>query len=150
MFALARQSKTDAENANQLRHLVHPECYGTGSTLRRFRLRIDLHGGGHASHQPDAIRHLINVDAHRHALRKTHPGKNRIYRGKSRLIRLRVRDVDAAGDTADMATNRLAVAHQLNCCRVAFMDPSETGLLEVAVDPEGIGVNDGDQLLTDG
>jgi hypothetical protein len=30
---------------------------------------IDLHGGGHAGHQPDTCRHLIDVDSHRHALR---------------------------------------------------------------------------------
>ncbi len=107
-------------------------------------MRIDLHGGRHAGHQADAIRHLIDVDAHRHALRKAHPGEDRIYRGEPRLIRLRVRDVDATGDAADMATNELAVAHQLDGRRVAVMDPAETGLLEVAIDPEGIGVDEGD------
>jgi hypothetical protein len=47
---------------------------------------VDLHGGGHPSHQADAIRHPIDVDAYRHALRKPDPGEDRIYRGKSRLI----------------------------------------------------------------
>ena len=43
--------------------LVYRICLELGA-----RPRIDLHGGGHASHQPDAIRHLINLDAYRHAL----------------------------------------------------------------------------------
>src|SRR6266851_2375217 len=107
-------------------------------------LRIDLHSSCHASHEADAVRYLIDVDAHWHALRKSHPGEDRIYRGEPRLIRLSVRDVDATGDAADMARNDLAVAHQLHGCRVALMDRAETGLLEVAVDPEGIGVDDGD------
>ena len=108
------------------------------------RRKIDLHGSSHAGHQADAIRYLIDVDADGHALRKADPGEDRIYRGKPRLIRLRVRDVDATGDTSDMATNELAVAHQLDRRRVAFMDPAETGLLEIAIDPEGISVDDGD------
>jgi hypothetical protein len=108
-----------------------------------------LHGGRHAGHQSDAIRHLINVDAHRDALRETHPGEDRIYRGEPCLIRLRVRDVDATGDAADMSSNELTEAHELDSCWIALMDPLETALLEIAVDPEGIAVDDGDYLLTD-
>src|SRR5258708_29815203 len=48
-----------------------------------------------------------------------------------------------------MATNELAVTHQLDGCGVALMNPADTRLLEVPIDPEGIGVDDGDQLLTD-
>src|ERR1700680_4428952 len=99
---------------------------------------MDLLCSCHASHETHAVRYLIDVDAHRHALRKAYPGKDRIYRGEPRLIRLSVRDVDAASDAADMATNDLAVAHQLDGCLVAFTDSAKTGLLEVAVDPEGI------------
>jgi len=43
-----------------------------------------------------------------------------------------------------MATNELAVAHQLDRRQVAVMDPAETGLLEIAINPERIGVDDGD------
>src|SRR5258706_16069930 len=112
------------------------------STLRRSRLMIDLHGGGHASDQAYAIGHLIDCDAYRHALREPDPGEDRIYRGEPRPIRLCVRDVDATSDAADMAPNQLAVAHQLDGCRVALVDPGETRLLEVTVNPEGIGVDD--------
>src|SRR5882757_687681 len=90
----------------------------------RFRLRIDLHGSCHASHQADAIRHLIDVDAHRHALRQTHSGEDQIYGGEPSLIRLCVRDVDATGDAADTATKELAVTHQLDGYRIALKDPS--------------------------
>src|SRR5260370_19135384 len=121
------------------------------SQLRRGcpRFWIDLHGSRHASHQSDVIGHLIDMNAYRHPLRQPHPGEDRIPRSEPRLIRLRVRDIDASGDAPDMATNKLAVAHQLDTCRVAFKDPAETGLLEIAVDPEGIGIDDGDQLLPD-
>ena len=61
-------------------------------------MRVDLHGSCHSDHQPEAIRDMIDVDAHRHALRKAHPSEDRIYRGEACLIRLRVRDVDAIGD----------------------------------------------------
>src|SRR4030081_2800908 len=103
-------------------------------------MRIDLHGSRHPRHEADAIRHLIDVDTPRHPLQKPHPSEDRIHRGEACLIRLRVRNVDATGDAADMATNELAVAHQLDGCRIALLDPSKTGLLEVAVDPEGIRV----------
>src|SRR5258708_10987930 len=115
----------------------------------RARVSVDLHGSGDTGHQPDAIRYLIEVNAYRHALREPDPGEDRIYRGKSRLIRLCVRNVNATSDAADMATNELAVTHQLDGCGVALMNPADTRLLEVPVDPEGIGVDDGDQLLTD-
>ena len=74
-------------------------------------MRVDLHGSCHSDHQPEAIRDMIDVDAHRHALRKAHPSEDRIYRGESGLIGLCVRDVDATSDAADMATNQLAVTH---------------------------------------
>jgi hypothetical protein len=90
----------------------------------------------------DAIRYLIDVNAYRHALRKPDPGEDRIYRCEPRLVRLRVRHVDATSDAVDMATNELAVAHQLDGCRVALVDPAETSLLEVAIDPEGVGLRD--------
>src|SRR5260370_5623410 len=82
-----------------------------------FELRIDLHRGRRASHQAHAIGHLIDVDAHRHALGKAHPGEDRIYRREPCLIRLRVRDVDATGDAAAMATSALAIAPQRYSCR---------------------------------
>src|SRR5258707_2229151 len=146
-----RLSRQTFENWALLPHRLpsEPSSRSTASTLRQFRSRIDLNGSCHASHQADAIRHLIDVDAHRHALRKAHPGEDRIYRGEPSLIRLRVRDVDATGDAADMAANELAVAHQLDGCRIALMDPPDHGLLEVAVDPVGIVVDDGDDRLTD-
>ena len=87
-------------------------------------MRINLHGGGHASHQPDAIRYLIDVDAHRHALRKAHPSEDRIYGGESGLIGLCVRDVDATSDAADMATNELAVTHQFGGRQIVLKDLS--------------------------
>jgi len=60
-------------------------------------LRIDLHGGRRASHQAHAIRHLIDVDAHRHALRKAHPGEDRIYRGESAVCSVNQQSADLAG-----------------------------------------------------
>jgi hypothetical protein len=51
--------------------------------------RVDLHGSCHAGHQAHAIRYPIDVDAHRHALRKADPGEDRIYRSEPYLVRLR-------------------------------------------------------------
>jgi len=41
---------------------------------------IDLHSGGHASHEMHAIGYLIDVDAHRNALREADPGEDRVDR----------------------------------------------------------------------
>src|SRR5258708_5591723 len=89
------------------------------------------------------------MNGYRHALRKPHRGEDRIHRTAPRLIRLRVRDIYASGTAPDMATNKLAVAHQLDTGRVGFKDPAETGLVEVDVDREGIGMDDGDRVLAD-
>src|ERR1700742_921928 len=92
------------------------------SALGRGRARagIDLYRSGHAGYQPNTIRYLIDVNAYRYALRETHPGEDRIDRGESGLVRLRIRDVDAAGNAADMAANQLLVAHQFDGCRIAL------------------------------
>ena len=73
-------------------------------------LRIDLHSSCHARHQAHAVRYPIDVDAHWHALRKPHPGEDWIYRGESRLIRLRVWHVNATSYAVDVATDELTVA----------------------------------------
>jgi len=114
----------------------------SGSVRRRDGLWIDLHGRRHAGHQANAIRHLIDVDVHRHALGEPHPGEDRVDRGEALQVGLRVRDIDGARDAADMAANDLAVAHQLDAGGVALVDPLEHGLLEIAVDPERVGIDD--------
>jgi hypothetical protein len=55
-------------------------------------------------------------------------------------IGLRVRDVDAARNAVDMTAHDLVIAHQLDLGRVADADRLEIGLLEIAVDPERVGI----------
>src|SRR2546430_11582628 len=43
----------------------------------------------------------------------------------------------------------LAVAHQLDTGRIALADRLEIGLLEIAIDPERIGIDDRDYVLAD-
>jgi hypothetical protein len=93
------------------RRRVCSKCYSIASTFRRSRLRIDLHSSCHARHQSDTVRYLIDVDAHRHALRKSHPSEDRIYRGETRLIWLSVWQVNAASNAVDVATDQFAVTH---------------------------------------
>ena len=40
--------------------------------------RIDLHGGRHPSRKDHAVRHLVDVDAHRNALGKADPREDRV------------------------------------------------------------------------
>ncbi len=56
---------------------------GAGHCSLRLRpeSRIDLHGGRHPSRKDHAVRHLVDVDAHRNALGKADPGEDRIDRG---------------------------------------------------------------------
>jgi hypothetical protein len=60
--------------------------------------RLDLHGRGRAPprHQAHAVGHLIDVEAHRDALRQAYPGEDRVDRGEPLLVGLGVGDVDAA------------------------------------------------------
>src|ERR1700730_19274134 len=151
LFALGNVSDRN-EMPGVARHHIYPAIKPSAPLFsgRGDRgSRIDLHSSRHADYQAHAFRHLIDVDPHRHTLREAHPGEDRIYRGEPCGVRLYVWDVDATGDAADMTTNELAVAHQFDGRRVAVVDPAETGFLEVAVDPKGVGVDEGDQPLAD-
>src|SRR5580704_2885332 len=110
---------------------------------------IDLHGGCHPGREDNALRHLVDMNAHRNALGKAHPREDRIDCGKPLRIGLRVRDVDGARDAVDMATNDLAVAHRFDLGRVAYADRADIDLLEIAVNPERVGVDEGDYILPD-
>jgi integrase len=72
----------------------------------------NLHGGCHAGDQADAVRYLIDPDAHRHALGKPYPREDRVNVGKPLIVWLCVRDIDAPRHAGDLAPNDLAVAHQ--------------------------------------
>jgi hypothetical protein len=48
-----------------------------------------------------------------------------------------------------MAAHDLRVTHQLDAGRIADADRGEIGLLEIAVDPERVGVDDRDLVLSD-
>jgi hypothetical protein len=48
-----------------------------------------------------------------------------------------------------MATNDLAIAHQFDLGWVALADRAEIDLLEIAVNPERVGVNERDDILAD-
>src|SRR5580692_4640461 len=111
--------------------------------------RIDLNGGGHPGRKHHALGYLIDVDAHRNALRQTHPGEDRVDLSQPLPVGLRVCDVDAAGDTVDMAAGDLAVSHQLDFGRVAHLDRLEIGLLEITVDPKRIGIDKRDHVRSD-
>jgi hypothetical protein len=97
---------------------------------------IDLDGGGHAGGKDNAWGHLIDMDADRDALGQAHPGEDGVDVGDALIVRLRVRNVDRAGDAVDAAAHDLAMAHQLDLGRVAHADGSEIRLLKISVDPE--------------
>ena len=46
-----------------------------------------------------------------------------------------------------MAANDLAIAHRFDLGRIAHANRTEIDLLEIAVNPERIGVDDGDYVL---
>src|SRR5580700_493626 len=112
------------------------------SSRRPPRLRIDLHCRRHPGREDHTFRHLIDVDAHRNALCQAHPGEDRVYVGQPLPVRLRIRDVNATGDAVNMAVNDLVIAHQLDAGWIAYLDRLEIGLLEIAVDPERVGVDE--------
>ena len=110
---------------------------------------IDLDRGRHSGGKLNAVWNGVNADAHRYALREANPGEDRADRCHSLLVGLGIRDVDAARDAADTAANDLPVAHHADPGRIADVDPREIGLLEISVEPERIGVDDGDGVHPD-
>jgi hypothetical protein len=116
----------------------------------RSRPGSDLDRGGHSGDEAHALRHPIDIDAYRNALREPHPGKDPVDQGHPFAARPSVGDSDGAGDAVDMSGERPIVAHQLDRCRIAFLDRFQAGFLEIAVDPIGIGVDDRDDVDADG
>jgi hypothetical protein len=117
------------------------------SLRQRAGARIDLHSRGHACCERHVLRHLIDVDAHRDALRQTHPGEDRVDVGKPFSIGLCGRNIDAAGEAVDVTADNLSIAHQLDLGGIADPDRFKIRLLEIAVDPERISVDDGNLIL---
>src|SRR5262249_30520589 len=68
----------------------------------------------------DALGHMIDVDAHRDALGQPHPGEDRVDLRKSSGAGLRIGDIDAARDAADVAADDVAITHELDLHRVAL------------------------------
>src|SRR5262249_11721029 len=101
---------------------------------------IDLNRSRHASRQDYVRWDIVQMDADRYALGQPHPGEDRIYGSNAPIVGLRVRNVDPAGDAVDVATEDLAVAHQFDLSGIANADGSKVRLLEISIDPEGIGV----------
>ena len=79
--------------------------------LAASRTFLYLHSGRLTRDKAQTIRDMVNLESHRHALREPYPGENRIDGGETLRVRLRVRDVDAARDAADMTAKDLVVAH---------------------------------------
>src|SRR6476661_7182752 len=97
---------------------------------------VNLNGGRHPGREDDARRYLVDMDAHRNALRQAHPGEDRVDISHPLIVGLRVRDVDRAGDAVDAAAHDLTMAHQLNLGPIAHADGSKIRLLEISVNPE--------------
>src|SRR5258707_11474359 len=79
------------------------------------------------------------MNAHRDTLRQTPPGEDRVDRRQALPVGLRVGDIDAAGEAADMAVNKLLVPHQLDRGGIAFVDRAQIGFLQITGDPEPVG-----------
>jgi hypothetical protein len=43
-----------------------------------------------------------------------------------------------------MSDDRLRIAHQLRLCAIADTDPRQLRLLEIPINPEAVGIDDGD------
>src|SRR6516164_2045385 len=107
------------------------------NSLTRLRgARVDLHGRGHARREDHTLWNVVDVDAHRDALRQAHPSEDRVDLSQPCPVWLRVRNVNGACDAVDMTANDLTVAHQLDAGGVADPDRLEVRFLEIAVDPE--------------
>ncbi len=113
---------------------LSPLAAARARSARRFS-RFDLDGGRHARRKNHALRHVIQMDAHRHALRRPHPGEDRVDCGEPLGVRLRIRHVDAARDAVDVPAN-VAIAHQLGTGGITDLDCVKVALLEVDIDPE--------------
>src|SRR6267142_1908095 len=93
---------------------------------------VDLNGSGHARRKDDIGGHLIDMDANRNALGQAYPGEDGIDGCNALTVRLRVRNVDCAGDAVDVTAHELIAAHQLDLSRIPHLDRSRVRLLEIS------------------
>src|SRR5579859_2906878 len=107
----------------------------------------DSHCGGDSGDQAQVMRHMVDAYMHRDPLRQSYPGENWIDGRKPLLVWLSICDVDSSRDTGDMPANSLLIAHQLDCCRIAFANRPELGFLEIGVHPERIRIDKRDFAL---
>ena len=85
---------------------------------------------------------MIDGDVDRNALRQAHPGEDRVHRGEPTAGRGGcVRHFDAAGDACDMSLDHAFPAHQAGARLIAIVYGVQRGFLEIAVDPEGVRVD---------
>jgi hypothetical protein len=100
------------------------------------RSRVDLDRGCHAGDQADAVRYLIDPDAHWHPVGKPYPREDRVNVGKPLIVWLCVRDIDVPRDAGDLASHNRAVTHQFDLRRIALVDGGELRFLEIGIHPE--------------
>src|SRR5262245_40643101 len=105
---------------------------------------LDLDSSRLAGRQNHAVGHVIALYPHRDALGQAHPGEDRVDLRESSRAGLRIGNVDAARDAADVAANDLAMAHELNLHRIALANGTQGGLGEIAIHPKRIRVDDAD------
>src|ERR1700722_12624517 len=106
---------------------------GAGETSPAFFVDVDLHGRGHAGDQTNAFRNLVDSDAYGHPLRQTHPGENRVDRGKPLLVGARVGDIDAACRAGDGTMHEVVVTHQFDTGRITIANGGELRLFKISI-----------------
>src|SRR5882724_61785 len=116
--------------------VVQPIAQRPSSLVWRPSSIVDLNCGGHTGRKDDIAGYLIDMDANRDALGQAYPGEDGIDGCNALTVRLRVRNVDCAGDAVDVTAHELIAAHQLDLSRIPHLDRSKVRLLEISVDPE--------------
>ncbi|MNV59273.1 hypothetical protein D3C71_1516870 [compost metagenome] len=90
------------------------------------------------------MRDMLEFDAHRDALRQPHPTEAGFHAWQALCVGLLVAVGNASPDAGHPPRQHLVVPHQADPRRRAGLDAAQFGFLEVAGDPEAVGVDQGD------
>src|SRR5712675_2767691 len=101
----------------------------------------DRYGGGAPGHEKKVRRHIVELDAHRDALRQTHPAEGRIDESQQFAAGCAVLVLDAISDALDVPCQHARIPDQFYGRIFADTDAPQLGFLEITLDAERVGID---------
>src|SRR4029077_19596503 len=101
----------------------------------------DRYRGGTPGDQKKVRRHIVELDAHRDALREAHPTEGRIDESQQLAAGAAVLVLDAVSDALDVSRQNARIADQFYSRILADTNAPQLGFLEIPLDAVRVGID---------